>query len=925
MLEPTASRFWQATLQSGLANAQTLRPCWDAIPPAKRVPEHIDRRLARQAVQSGLLTVWQAQQLLAGRSTGFKIDRYVLLELIGQGGMGRVYLARDSRLNRRVALKILSPERVNNPRAIARFHREALVGAQLQHENLVRIYDEGEANGKCYLVMEYIEGKNIGQMISEAGPLPPAVAARLASQVALGLEHAQRKGLIHRDVNPYNILVTRDGTAKLTDLGLAIDLGDTERVTRDGSTVGTFDYVSPEQARHSHSVDTRSDIYSLGCTLYHMLTGQVPFPSASLPEKLFGHQASDPEPLRNLAPGVPEGLAAVVDRTMRKLPEDRYSTPLELAQALEPFADDEETTGLSAGAVAVRAAGPPQGDKTCVTRQFPSPPPDDPLGLGINLNLNAGGSAPGPSASTSPAPDAAPEAVPAPAAGPAPEAAPQGPGLAALLAASDDAPFDLGLKVDTGPEPPLSRTSSSARLKAARPQAPAPEAPAKPRVTGRKPWLVPAAATLGALVIAAGAALAYRTAGGPATAPDGKGQGKGGSVEAVASPTGAGGGKTSGEKAPEVPQPKGQQVAVVAADGTTSIEPDLRAAMRAAVGSRGHVLLLNQTPLKVAASEAFTASGGTLAIRAGAGVKPVLQVEVKGATPFLSTRTNAPLKIEGVTIEVTYVEPGPAPAPVIQAGSSVSLDRCTFKLTNPTAGSRALSVEGGRLTASGCWFADFDRALDVACFGGSSATLRQCLLVRTKGGDKAPGGWAVRLQNMPGGTAGVARRLELERCTSFGQGFLEVSGFSPTAPLSVKLTGCAVVADTLLSWQPSAPADPKAREARPTREALPWAGRDDQFDVRGTGGWVRFVAAPGAAPVPLPDGPTDLASWNRDFATETNSVPPPVRFATDPASLSEHPEPSNFAIADLGIRPVGADPALIGPGADPVPPASSRP
>ena len=125
--------------------------------------------------------------------------------------MGRVYLAKDTRLNRRVALKILSPERVNNPRAIARFHREALVGAQLQHENLVRIYDEGESNGKCYLVMEYIEGKNIGQMIAENGPIPPAIAARLARQVALGLEHAQRKGLIHRDVNPYNILVTHDG------------------------------------------------------------------------------------------------------------------------------------------------------------------------------------------------------------------------------------------------------------------------------------------------------------------------------------------------------------------------------------------------------------------------------------------------------------------------------------------------------------------------------------------------------------------------------------------------------------------------------------------------------------------------------------------------------------------------------------------
>src|SRR4051795_10790652 len=312
MVDPKASRFWQVALQSGLIDAEALTACFEAIAPEKRVAEQLDRRLARQAVQQGRLTLWQAQQLLSGRATGFKIDRYVLLEMIGQGGMGRVYLARDTRLNRRVALKILSPERMNNPRAIARFQREARVGAQLQHENLVRIYDEGEANGKCYLVMEYIEGKNIGQMIAEGGPIPPVIAARLARQVALGLEHAQRKGLIHRDVNPYNILVTRDGTAKLTDLGLAIDLGENERVTRDGATVGTFDYISPEQARHSHGVDTRSDIYSLGCTLYHMLAGRVPFPSPSLPEKLFSHQASPPEPVTKVVPGIPEGLGAVV-------------------------------------------------------------------------------------------------------------------------------------------------------------------------------------------------------------------------------------------------------------------------------------------------------------------------------------------------------------------------------------------------------------------------------------------------------------------------------------------------------------------------------------------------------------------------------------------------------------------------------------
>src|SRR3954454_21532939 len=340
MVDPKASRFWQVALQSGLIDAEGLQACFDAIAPEKRVAEQLDRRLARQAVQQGRLSLWQAQQVLAGRSSGFKINRYTLVDMIGQGGMGRVYLARDTRLNRSVALKILEPERMNNPRAIARFQREARVGAQLQHENLVRIYDFGEANGRFFLVMEYIEGKTISALITSQGPMPAPTAARLARQIALGLEHAHRKGLIHRDVNPYNILVNHDAIAKLADLGLAIDLAEEERVTREGATVGTFDYVAPEQARHSHAADIRSDIYSLGCTLYHMVAGQVPFPSPSLPEKLFAHQALEPTPLSQLAEDVPPALVEMVQRMMRKKPEERYATPLQVAQALEPFIEE---------------------------------------------------------------------------------------------------------------------------------------------------------------------------------------------------------------------------------------------------------------------------------------------------------------------------------------------------------------------------------------------------------------------------------------------------------------------------------------------------------------------------------------------------------------------------------------------------------
>jgi serine/threonine protein kinase len=339
MIDRQSTRFWRAALQSRLVDAAQLERCWEEIPPDRRTPDAIDRRLARRVVDHGLMTRWQAQQLLAGlRPQSLWFDRYLVEELIGQGGMGRVYLARDNRLGRRVALKVLSRERMNNPRAITRFRREAKVGAQLQHENLVRIYDEGEVNGNFYLVMEYLQGKTAGRLIAERGPLPADIAARVARGVALGLEHAHRKGLVHRDVNPMNILIDRDGTAKLTDLGLAIDLADQgDAVTRDGATVGTFDYISPEQARHSRSIDIRSDLYSLGCALYHMIAGRPPYTQPSLAEKLYAHQSLPAVPLEAIVPGLAPGLARVVYRLMAKRPEDRYATPLEAARALEPF------------------------------------------------------------------------------------------------------------------------------------------------------------------------------------------------------------------------------------------------------------------------------------------------------------------------------------------------------------------------------------------------------------------------------------------------------------------------------------------------------------------------------------------------------------------------------------------------------------
>ena len=1027
MVDPKASRFWQAAIQSGLIDAEGLQACFEAIVPEKRVAEQLDRRLARQVVQQGRLTLWQTQQILAGRSTGFKIHRYTLLELIGQGGMGRVYLARDTRLNRNVALKILSPERVNNPRAIARFQREARVGAQLQHENLVRIYDEGEANGKCYLVMEFIEGKNIGAIIAEDGPIPPATAARLAQQVALGLEHAQLKGLIHRDVNPYNILVTRDGVAKLTDLGLAIDQSEQAQVTREGATVGTFDYVSPEQARHSHSVDTRSDIYSLGCTLYHMLTGQVPFTCPSLPEKLFAHQAVEPEPVTKRVAGIPEGLSDVIQKMLRKSPDDRYPTPLDVAQALEPFTENPSGMPITgqASSPAMRASGrasmtetrvvatprldplatqvatqevprgvveapmlptlPSGSAASSVTQPSPIPipaipseaavgglssPPSPPssrsnedsggLGLAIDLgpepSLTEGLTQSRKKKSRSSAEiasdslfDPVPPSIPTPPIAP-PVATPREPSPSPTIATASSETetetetgterFDgLGLSLDLGPEPSLSsgtqagnkardKTRARARARAATPTTkPAPaRAPdtntstATPRARGRqvdRRWLIGAGA-IGAMAVVAGIVFGFGLLDLSSSQARPKGTGDtrasnsppGGSEASWEDGPRAGTTPTQGKAervarkadAPEVPT--GQVFAVKTRDGKVFSESNLKSAMQRAIRSKGHVLLNNREPLKLTGADAsINISGGPLNIRAAVGVEPVLEVEIVGPRPasFLLTRTDTPLTIVGVSIVAHYAGDLKVVPPLIKAGGNVTLDRCAFAAKGAVGGSRAIAAEGGSLTVAGCWFEGFDTALDVAAFAGSSTTVRQSMMVQARG---EPAGWAVSIRRTPGGSAKVPRRLVMEHCTARGKGLLHLAEFSSESPLQVDIQECAAMTEALLAWETAKPGTPL------TAEALIWKGQANQYDIRGSS-WV--VLSPKGTPE-LPDGPTDLASW-RSKMTELEPLPPPIRFRTPPESLSETPQPRDFAMSDQDARSPGADPDQVGPSA----------
>jgi serine/threonine-protein kinase len=305
------------------------------------------RDLARELVQRSLLTPFQANQLLTGRGDELVVGPYVLLERIGQGGMGQVFKARHTLMHRLVALKLIRRERLGDPSAVARFHREIRAAAKLSHPNIVIAHDAGQAGDAHYLVMELVEGPDLSKLVRQSGPLPVALACEVARQAAVGLQYAHEQGLVHRDIKPSNLVLAAapggagPGTVKVLDLGLARLVGGdgpaATELTRDGALMGTPAYLAPEQADDARAADARADVYALGSTLYYLLTGRPPLPEGSLTQKLLALQQSEPEPVESLRPEVPAALGAVLRRMMAKRPADRFQTPAEAAAALAPF------------------------------------------------------------------------------------------------------------------------------------------------------------------------------------------------------------------------------------------------------------------------------------------------------------------------------------------------------------------------------------------------------------------------------------------------------------------------------------------------------------------------------------------------------------------------------------------------------------
>ncbi len=299
--------------------------------------------------------------------------RYRIIEPIGSGGMGVVFKAEHRLMKRTVALKVINRGLTSNANAVARFHQEVQAAASLSHPNIVTAHDAEQAGDAHFLVMEHVEGTSLDRLIAEQGPLPVPGACEVIRQAAWGLQHAHERGMVHRDIKPQNLVIERrEARVQILDFGLARLVSEqpagTSGLTKEHTVLGTPDFIAPEQAHDTRSADARSDIYSLGCTLYYLLSARVPFPVESSVLKLSSHMLVKPKPLSALRGDVPQALADVLEKMMAKDPTDRFQTAAEVAESLAPFAESRHARHTEA----------PQIDVTPISRNpkarpLPSP------------------------------------------------------------------------------------------------------------------------------------------------------------------------------------------------------------------------------------------------------------------------------------------------------------------------------------------------------------------------------------------------------------------------------------------------------------------------------------------------------------------------------------------------------------------------
>lgn len=343
----TVEQFGKSLVTAGIATADELRAWWTALPAAQR-PRDAET-FAKLWREQGKLSEYQSQVLLQGKPAALGFSNYVLVSQLGVGASGAVFKAKHKTSGRTVAIKVLAQTLASNEKAVKRFHREMQATAKLTHPNIVRAIDAGEFNGQHFMVMEFVEGEDLSSRVKKQGVMCGETAAKCLLQAARGLEYVHANGIIHRDIKPGNLLIDHSGNVKILDLGL-VRYEDPEEATGENLTgtqqvMGTIDYMSPEQVVDTRHADARSDVYSLGCTLWFLLTGRKLYDAKGVVDRIMKHRTGAIPELDKEIPGTSPQLAALFTKMVAKQPGDRYQSMTEVCTALERVLRGEPESG----------------------------------------------------------------------------------------------------------------------------------------------------------------------------------------------------------------------------------------------------------------------------------------------------------------------------------------------------------------------------------------------------------------------------------------------------------------------------------------------------------------------------------------------------------------------------------------------------